>query len=160
MSSLFGPEALNPRTRFPHLSAVFDACERFAMPVAQGFMDLKFAQHLLQNCKLVLDQEPHAPDYQGIVHPGRPGQSQIAQALRDGVRSCMAKRCQTERAVCRDLAPLLDQRADAETLRNAGRAADLEDVLLPEEHRALIAREQAWWVRLHVAIGGEHDLAA
>ena len=161
MSALFGPGPLHPDFRFPHLAAVFQAVPGFALAVAQGIMSFAEAEALLRGCKPVMDQAPFAPGYDGAAaQPGRPGQSDLSFALRVAVDAAESRRFRAEIAVQKALAPLLDQRAGQGAVRQAARGANAEGALLRREVDWIIATEQAWWVRLHVALDGEAPLAA
>lgn len=73
---------------------------------------------------------------------------QLVWALNDAVSLATVAAEAAKRDVAKEVAPLLDQAASAAQIEHAAHSA-AAGRLEQDELAAIIAREKAWWVRLH-----------
>lgn len=127
---------------YPHHAASFAWAHGLAaLRVSQGLWAALEVERLLPSLFLPRPDDP----------AGGP-RTYVIATHREQVRHFDVARHLTQRAVSRAIGHLIDARVDAATVYDAAVAADPECVMTARELRSVVAREQAWWVRLHAQL--------
>ena len=131
---------------FPRLKSAFAAARTLAWGVAAGLLDYDTVKaSLLQPREVRATPAARLP---------------LLWTLNEAIEQFERDRHIAQRAVSKAIGGLIDAHADAEEIAQAADEADPTGLLTPSEITRVIAREQAWWVRLHAALQPEARHAA
>lgn len=143
-ASLEGRWPLTRQERFPRqYCRLFDAVRALAWAVAAGFVHFDTVHATIVSHQGVRNAEPG---------PGGTLKHALLDELKEAITAAEIARDKAQRGVAKAIGHLIDAGKSPDEIRAAARQANPDALLAPSEISAIVAREQAWWVRLHAQL--------